>query len=152
MGPDPTRARSDIVDTPLLGAENGERDIVSITQPQPGELQVTHRVEGQAVIVHAVGEVDVHTAPDLTEHLAVAIKTATPPGPVVVDLRKIEFFGSRGVGVLLLAQQECDRHGTALRILATRRVIRPLDITGARADLTLCSTLTEALHSDSLTS
>lgn len=119
------------------------------TSPSPGgALQVEWRLDGPAVIVSAVGEVDMDTAPILTEHITRAAGEATPPAPVVADLRGVQFFGSSGIAALLTAHHYCARRNTGLRVLATPLVTRPLEITGAHQVLTICPTLTAALGQD----
>jgi anti-sigma B factor antagonist len=120
------------------------------TPSQGFHLHVDQRVEGDAVIVRAVGEVDMLSVPLLAEQLALAAEVAKPPGPVVADLREVVFFGSNGISALLVAQDECKQRDVTLRVLGTRVVTHPLDVTGASAALTICPTLTDALRSDDL--
>lgn len=120
------------------------------THSQDFHLHVDQRVEGNAVIVRAVGEVDMLSVPVLAEQLTLAAETATPPGPVVADLREVVFFGSNGISALLVAQDECKQHDVAFRVLGTRIVTHPLDVTGASAALRISPTLTDALVGDNV--
>jgi len=118
------------------------------TPPPPECLQIEHRVQGPAVIVRVAGTVDADAAPSLIEHLTAAALHATPPGPVVVDLRDVHVFGSSGIAALMETHQRCRQRHTELRVLATASVTRPLEITGTRDILTICPTLTEALSGE----
>jgi len=65
-------------------------------------LRVYREQVGDAIIVHAVGEVDLATAPLLDQALSEA--TAAPrTRRVVVNLTRIHFFGAVGLTVLLTA-------------------------------------------------
>jgi anti-anti-sigma factor len=73
--------------------------------PPPGDdldhFHVERRREGAVVVVRAAGDVDITTTPLLDDQLRIATALATPPAPVVADLRDVEFFGSNGISVLL---------------------------------------------------
>jgi len=113
---------------------------------QNGLLHVERRSEGTAVVVRAVGEVDMHTAPLLDDHLTVATELATPPAPVVADLRDVHFFDSKGIAALIGAQQRCQQQNTGLRVLVSTPVMRPIAVLGMTDVFTLCPTLTAALQ------
>jgi anti-sigma B factor antagonist len=63
---------------------------------------------GDQIVVHAVGEVDLATAPLLDQALSQAT-TAPAARWAVVNLTKVDFFGAVGLTVLLTAT----RHGHA---------------------------------------
>jgi anti-anti-sigma factor len=113
---------------------------------QNGPLHVERRREGTAVVVRVVGEVDVHTAPLLDEHLTVATELATPPAPVVADLRDVHFFGSKGIAALIGAQHRCQQQRTALRVLVSTPVLRPITVLGMTDTFALYPSLTAALR------
>jgi len=122
-------------------------------QPPPAhhaDFQIEHRSLGPAVIVRAVGRVDTDTAPLLIEHVTRATHQATPPGPVVVDLREVHIFGFRGIAALLEAHHHCQQRQFDLRVLAAYSVTRPVQVSDADKVLTICPTLTEALQTGAL--
>ena len=118
--------------------------------PHNDTLQIEHRSRGPAVIVRAVGGVDTDTAPLLIQHLTLAAQQATPPGPVVVDLREIHMFGFRGIAALTKIHHQCQLWHLDLRVLANSAVARILQVSGADKALTICPTLTEALQTGML--
>lgn len=95
------------------------------------QLETSHEIHDDCVLVTAHGQVDVLTTPDLATELTVARGAAEPSVPVVVDLRGIEFLGVQGVARLLDTHYECLRVGTPFRIVADHRaVLRPLRALG----------------------
>jgi anti-anti-sigma factor len=110
-------------------------------------LHVDHRVEGTAVVVRAVGEVDMFTAPVLAKQLTRAAEVVTPPAPLVADFRELRFFGSSGISALLVAYQQCQRQSVPLRVVAGPAVTRRLGMVGVLDVLMICPTLTDALRS-----
>jgi anti-sigma B factor antagonist len=122
----------------------GERRIMSARAPT-NYLRVNRRLAGAAVIVRAVGEVDIYTAPVLVEQLAAAVRVASPPAPIVADLREVEFFGAKGIAALVDAQRECRRRCIPLHVVAAPAVARPLDLVDGQKLLIMRPTLTDAL-------
>lgn len=94
-------------------------------------LQVADERIGDAVVVHATGEIDVLTAPILLEHLERICPGARPPQVVVADLTAVRFLGSAGMSVLLEVDKLCRAQRTPLRVVApSPETIRPLRVTG----------------------
>ena len=96
----------------------------------PDYLQVGQHVGGTAVVVRAVGEVDMSSAQVLSRQLSQATATSTPTNPVVLDLRQAELFGSSGLAVLVTAHTQCQQRGTPLRVVAGPSVTRRLQRAG----------------------
>lgn len=95
------------------------------------QLQVSHTVYNDSVVVTARGQVDVLTATELAAELACACGAATPPKAVIADLREVEFLGVQAVARLLDTHYDCVRTGTPFRIIADHRaVLRPLRALG----------------------
>lgn len=111
----------------------------------PDYLQISQRVEGSAVVVRAVGEVDVGSAPALSWHLSQVTAASTPPDSVILDLRQAELFGSSGLAVLVTAYGQCQRRGTSLRVVAGPSVTRRLQMVGLQELLSVGAVLSEAL-------
>ena len=93
------------------------------------ELEVsTERHEGLCV-VSVSGEVDVYTSPQLKIALVAAVEDEC--GVVVVDLDKVGFIDSSGLGVLVGALRRVREAGGDLRIVCGRdNVVKIFRITG----------------------
>ena len=84
---------------------------------------------GTAVLV-VVAEVDVATAGALRKALHDLLDER--PETLVLDLRRVAFFGSSGISILVGAVQRADRLGVRLVVAASKHgVLRALEITGA---------------------
>lgn len=103
-----------------------------------------HRHE-QGVVITVAGEVDSVTAPRLGRSLDGVLATAA--GVVVVDLVRVTFLASTGLSALLDAHRATGP-GSPLRVVVdhARPVIRPIQITGLDAVLTLFDSVEDALR------
>lgn len=95
-----------------------------------GDLRVTERgLEGRVAVLRIEGRLDALTAPGL---LAACDPLQTRGRHLVLDLARVTFLGSSGVGALLvLAEQAREREGTLQLVAlsdATRGVIELLDL------------------------
>ena len=101
---------------------------------------------GAAVLVHVTGEIDLTTVPDLAERLGEAVRSVTPPAPVVADLSGVRFLGAQGISLLLDHQDLCLRRGSALMVVAnTAAVLRPLQALELMSVLGVRSSVLDAL-------
>ena len=93
------------------------------------ELDINTQRDGQQCTVTLDGEGDVYTAPRLKEELVSAIEDGCVN--VIVDLEKVGFIDSSGLGVLVSALRRArDRDGVE-RIVCTRdNILKILRITG----------------------
>lgn len=112
-----------------------------------GALEVATDLFGKTAVVHAVGEVDMGTAPELRAHVLAACDAAKEPAPVVVDLTGVDFFGSSGIGVLIEAHRRCQAQRTPLRVVVTSRpVLRTLEISELDKVLDIRDSLANAIR------
>src|SRR5688572_6861574 len=65
----------------------------------PMELSLATRVVSAHTVLEVVGEVDVYTAPKLRERISELLDGVI--GAVIVDLSKVDFMDSTGLGVLV---------------------------------------------------
>jgi anti-sigma B factor antagonist len=108
-------------------------------------LEVRTDRSGKTAVVHAMGEVDMSTAPRLLDAVLAACATAVEPKPVVVDLTAVDFFGSSGITVLVQAQERCQAQRTPLRVVAaSRAVLLTLHLCGLDTVLDIRSSLANA--------
>ena len=79
--------------------------------------------------VCVAGEIDMETAPQVTDAVRAAV--AAGPREVQVDMAAVTFLDSSGIHMLLRARREAAECGVALRVVkAHRSVVRVLQITG----------------------
>ena len=98
------------------------------------ELSLTSRAEGEFEIIEVGGEIDVYTAPKLRE----AIVTAVDAGHthLIIDVQKVDFLDSTGLGVLVGALKRVRADGGSLDIVCTHeRILKIFGITGSRQGL-----------------
>lgn len=96
------------------------------------DIRVAEETE-HLVVLQVSGELDMLTAPILTEHVQEQLnRDATgAPRTVVFDLTRVSFLGSAGLAVLAQAHTAASNRGDAVQIVATARaVLRPLEVTG----------------------
>ena len=96
------------------------------------DVRITDATE-HMVVLRVSGELDMLTAPVLTEHVQEQFNrdATSAPRTVVFDLTRVSFLGSAGLAVLAHAQTAAADRGDAVQIVATARaVLRPLEVTG----------------------
>ncbi|GAB3656386.1 STAS domain-containing protein [Actinocorallia lasiicapitis] len=94
------------------------------------ELQVSTVSQAGHVVVTAVGELDLYTAPRLQQAL-VALLREQEVDRVVVDLSGVEFCDSTGMNVLLSGMKRVKERGGQFELAAPRpAVLRILQVTG----------------------
>ena len=108
------------------------------------ELSVTIRRERGVVIAEVAGELDMSTGPRLGEHL---FTLADSGQPLVVDLNRITFIDSAGLGVLIAASRRAGVHGGSLHAVCSQPQTRKLLwLTGVDRRIPLTATLDGALR------
>lgn len=102
------------------------------------------RVDEHTHVVAPSGEIDALTAPQLGRHLLGLADEGTTG--VVVDLSRVTFMDSTGIGVLLNAVKSlASRHGRLVLVCPHERVMRPFEISGLTDRLSIFSSREEAL-------
>ena len=93
------------------------------------ELNISTKREEGVCTVTLEGEIDVYTAPRLKEVLVEAIESGCPN--IIVDLEKVGFIDSSGLGVLVSALRRARERDGVVRIVCTRdNVLKIFRITG----------------------
>ena len=106
------------------------------------ELQIESAAVGNATILTVTGEVDVATAPQLDEQLAVA---ATAP-KIVLDLTAVTFLDSSGLGVIIKGLKRVSELGGSLVLVVTNpSILKVFSITGLDKVLMIVDTTDAAL-------
>jgi anti-sigma B factor antagonist len=107
------------------------------------ELSVTVRRERGVVVAEVTGDIDMSTVPGLRERL---FGLADSGQPVIVDLNRISFIDSAGLGVLIATARRAGEHGGSLHAVCSRPQTRKLLwLTGVDRRIPLTATVDGAL-------
>ena len=88
-------------------------------------LSLTARAEGGRTVIEATGEIDVETAPQLGDKIAALVYD------LVLDLERVEFLDSTGLGALIGGLKRVRNHDGSLSLVCTReRLLKLFRITG----------------------
>ncbi|MFB8278036.1 STAS domain-containing protein [Nocardia colli] len=104
-------------------------------------LDTNVRSVDSARILSLTGEIDMASAPQFQAAVDDALRDQ--PSTLVIDLSQVEFFGSAGLSVLLVAAESLP--SGRLRVVASPPVRRPIEVTGLDKLLSLHNTVDEAL-------
>ena len=105
-------------------------------------LSVSEHWSDTTVILGCAGALDMLTAPQLEERIAVALDKR--PKSMIVDLTATTFLASHGMNALLSAHYHCAE--TVFAIVADGHVTwRPMQLTGLTDIMTVHATLGDAL-------
>ncbi|HEY7222312.1 MAG TPA: STAS domain-containing protein [Micromonosporaceae bacterium] len=93
------------------------------------ELSLAARTVSEHVVLEVGGEIDVYTAPKLRERLIELVNAGQKH--VVVDLGRVEFLDSTGLGVLVGAHRRLRaRDGSLDLVCPHERLLKVFRITG----------------------
>ena len=107
------------------------------------DMTLATRRESGCAVVEVAGEVDVYSAPALEDCISRAIDDGG--ADLIVDMSRVEFLDSTGLGVLVKALKRTRESGGSLRLVATdERVIKVFRITGLDAVIPIHESLTAA--------
>src|SRR5215210_6732097 len=102
---------------------------------------VDEEVDARTHVVAPRGEIDALTAPQLGRRLLGLVDDGKTR--VVVDLSRVTFMDSTGIGVLLNALRSLGRRsGKLVVVCPTKRVLRPFEVTGLVDRLAISSSRT----------
>jgi anti-sigma B factor antagonist len=102
-------------------------------------------VDEYTQVVEPHGEIDVLTAPRLGRRLLGLVDEGKTR--LVVDLSRVTFMDSTGIGVLLNALKRArGRDGGLVLVCPSERVLRPFQVTGLVAHLRIARSRAEALR------
>ena len=108
-----------------------------------GELAITVRRERGVVIVAVTGEVDISTVTRLRERLS---GLADGGQTLIVDLNRVTFIDSAGLGALVGAARRAAAHGGTVHAVCSRPQTRKLLwLTGVDRRIPLAATVDGAL-------
>lgn len=99
-------------------------------EPHSDEFRVEAETTGSHAVVTVVGEIDAYTAPALRSKLLELAGSGVER--VVIDLRRVEFIESVGLGTLVAARKRMHAGDKTICLVVgedQRRVRTPLEIT-----------------------
>ena len=109
------------------------------------DLSLETRNEGDHTIVEVAGEIDVYTAPKLREALIDLVNAGNHH--IVVDVERVEFLDSTGLGVLVGALKRYRTLGGDLHlVISTTRIQSVFELTGLTAAFRIHDTVGSAVE------
>ena len=102
----------------------------------------SERLADETQVVSVAGELDVHTAPEFEDALAL---NGSEPGRVVVDLSECTFIDSTGLAILIKADRHIGRNALLI-VAAGPEVLRAFEVSGLDRRLALHPSLEAALN------
>src|SRR5437868_13973060 len=111
------------------------------------ELSLSTRTVAGHKVLEVGGEIDVYTAPQLREHLIALVEGGDRQ--VVVDLSRVEFLDSTGLGVLVGALKRLRGvNGELSLVCAQERLLKIFRITGLDRVFTIHDSVSTATSPD----
>ena len=110
------------------------------------ELRLRTLEQGGATIVEVAGEIELHSAPQLRGELH-RVCEGEGAKCVVVDLARVSFIDSTGLGVLIGGLKRARENGSLSLVCPQARVRRVFEITGLTSVFPIFDTLEEAVSS-----
>src|SRR5271168_4446167 len=107
------------------------------------EVSVTVRRERGIVIAEVTGDIDLSTVAGLREPL---LELADSGRPLIIDLNRVSFIDSAGLGVLIAVARRAETRGGSLHAVCSRpQTRRLLWLTGVDRRIPLTATMDAAL-------
>ena len=108
------------------------------------ELKLGHYSKDGIEVVDVEGEIDISTAPRLRELLIDLVSQGSYQ--LIVNLDKVEFLDSTGLGVLVGGLKRARAHGGSLDVVCTReRILKIFRITGLTKVFGIHETVDQAI-------
>jgi anti-sigma B factor antagonist len=108
-------------------------------------LDLETSTQGSASVITLRGEIDVYTAPRLRQALIDLVSRGATD--IVVDMDKVDFLDSTGLGVLVGGLKRVKSNEGDLRLVVTQdRIMKIFDITGLSKVFPIHGSLDEALQ------
>ncbi len=108
------------------------------------DLSLSTRAEGDATVLEIAGEIDVYTAPKLREQLVDLVNAGSYQ--LIVDLERVEFLDSTGLGVLVGGLKRVRAHDGSLSLVCTQeRILKIFRITGLTKVFPIHASVDEAV-------
>jgi anti-anti-sigma factor len=98
------------------------RLVYQLGDPRSTLRAITDRT-GEAVVIHAGGEIDACNEHTWRQLVTEAAASATLPGPLVIDVSDVDFMGCCAYAVLAEAAERCRPRGVELRLVTHAPVV-----------------------------
>ena len=109
------------------------------------ELSLSEEQHGDLTVVKVAGEVDVYTAPKLRDKIMDVVSKGRHD--LVIDLGRVEFLDSTGLGVLVGGVKRVRSQDGSLALVCDKeQILKVLRITGLTKVFPIYDTLEEALE------
>ena len=109
------------------------------------DLDLNVHKEGDHAVLEVGGEIDVYTAPKLREKLIELVSEGSYH--IVVDLEKVDFLDSTGLGVLVGGLKRVRNHEGTLQLVCTQeKILKIFRITGLTKVFPIHSSVDEAVN------
>lgn len=108
-------------------------------------IRVTKRNHDNDTVFQLEGRLD--TAGSAVLKLEMDMATANPSGNIIMDMSKVTFISSAGIGITVKAHSQLKQKGFAVRVAAANDEVRKIyDLLGFSQVVKIYPTLGEALH------
>uniref|UniRef100_J1S6X1 Anti-sigma factor antagonist n=1 Tax=Streptomyces auratus AGR0001 TaxID=1160718 RepID=J1S6X1_9ACTN len=108
------------------------------------DLSLSTRTVGDRTVVEVGGEIDVYTAPKLREQLVELVNDGSYH--LVVDMERVDFLDSAGLGVLVGGLKRVRAHEGSLRLVCNQeRILKIFRITGLTKVFPIHTSVDEAV-------
>jgi anti-sigma B factor antagonist len=108
------------------------------------ELVVSRQAVDGVPVLAVTGEVDVYSAPALSENLTQLLDEGS--NTIVVDLTGVAFLDSTGLGALISARTATDKNGGSLPVVCNQeRILKLFTITGLDGVFSIFPTVEDAV-------
>lgn len=108
------------------------------------ELSLQTDTVADRTVVHVGGEIDAYTVPRLRQLLLGLVEEGAPH--LVVDLSRVEFLDSSGLGVLAGVRTRMrERRGSLVLVCAQERILKIFRIIGLDGVFTIVPSVAEAV-------
>src|SRR4029453_2739765 len=110
------------------------------------DLDLNVHKDGDHSVLEVAGEIDVYTAPKLREQLTELVTDGSYT--TAVDLEKVDFLDSTGLGVLVGGLKRVRNHDGSLQLVCTQeKILKIFRITGLTKVFPIHSSVSEAISS-----
>jgi anti-sigma B factor antagonist len=108
------------------------------------DLEVETEERGGATVLSLRGEIDVYTAPRLRQAIVDLVDAGS--FRLVVDMEKVDFLDSTGLGVLVEGLKRVKNRNGSLSIVATQdKILKIFDITGLNKAFAIHASVDDAV-------